>query len=253
MDKSRLLITGIKGLIGRASAPYLARYYTICGLDLGSAGGKYPSRKVNITDSRALLAAFRRFSPIRDVLHLAADPRVDAPWESALSNNIQGTWNVFNAAALTGVRRVVFASSNHVTGGYENGTMALSEQQQPPKISVRNAPRPDSPYGISKLAGEGIARFFFDHQDLEAVCLRIGSVLEEDPPGTHPRHRATWLSHRDLCHLLERSLLAERSFPGFGIYYGVSDNTRRFWRLENARRELGFHPEDDAEQFYRGG
>jgi len=146
---------------------------------------------VNITDSRALLAAFRWFSPIRDVLHLAVDPRVDASWESALRNNIQGTWNVFEAAALTGVRRVVFASSNHVTGGYENGTSALHEQQQPPKISVRDAPRPDSPYGISKLAGEGIARFFYDYQTLEAVCLRIGAVLEEDPPGSHPRQRAT--------------------------------------------------------------
>jgi uronate dehydrogenase len=88
---------------------------------------------------------------------------------------------------------------------------------------------------------------------MEAVCLRIGSVLEKDPPGKDPLHRATWLSHRDLCQLLTRALLAGEAFPGFGIYCGVSENTRRFWKLENAHRELGFHPEDDAEQFYRGG
>jgi nucleoside-diphosphate-sugar epimerase len=141
------LITGISGLIGGIAAPELARHYTVCGLDLEPAEGDFPTLEVDITDARALLAAFRRFSPIRDVLHLAADPRADAPWESVFKNNIQGTWNIFQAASRSGIRRVVLASSNHVTGTYEGAPQVLHKQPIPLNISVKEPPGPMAPTG----------------------------------------------------------------------------------------------------------
>ena len=147
-------------------------------------------------------------------------------------------------AAKYRVQRVVFASSNHVTGLYESEQWS---EAHPACIKHTVPPRPDGYYGISKLCGEGIARYFSECHDVEAVCLRIGTVLKSDDPSKEARHRSTWLSKRDLTELVRRALLAGDTFGGFGIYYGVSNNARRFWDIENARNELGFEPRDDAE------
>ena len=113
-------------------------------------------------------------------------------------------------------------------------------------IHVDMPPRPDSYYGISKLAGEGIASYYYDYFGIESVCLRIGTVLKDDDPTKDLRHRSTWLSHRDLLDLMRKSLTARGRFPGFGIYYGVSNNHDRFWDIQNAMDELGYEPKDDA-------
>jgi hypothetical protein len=78
---------------------------------------------------------------------------------------------------------------------------------------------------------------------MSSICLRIGSVLADDDPTGSLRHRRTWLSHRDLVQLVQKSLQTD---VGFGIYYGVSDNDGRFWSLRNARAELGYQPQDKA-------
>ena len=113
---------------------------------------------------------------------------------------------------------------------------SLHREQDPRKITVNSPLRPDSLYGVGKIFGEALARYYFERFGLEAVCLRIGSVLADDDPAQSARLRKTWLSHRDLVQLVRRSLLADVKF---GIYYGVSNNTGAFWSLANARAELG--------------
>jgi hypothetical protein len=104
--------------------------------------------------------------------------------------------------------------------------------------------RPDSDYGTSKAFGEAVARQYRELYGIEAVCLRIGTVLADDDPRKNKRFLTTWLSHNDLVQLVKKSIRSEN--VKFAIYYGVSNNKGRFWDISNAEKELDFHPQDDA-------
>lgn len=249
MDGQRILITGACGRIGRILEGSLANSFDIRGLDIVSAPSDPHKLVADIVDLEELEGVFRAFSPLTYVIHLAADPRHDADWHSVFKTNIHGTHNVFEGARRFDVKRVVFASSIHVTGAFERDPPTLHMQADRSLISVKDDLRPDGFYGISKIAGEAIARYYFDYHGIEAVCLRIGSVLEPDDPTKNERLLSTWLSHRDLIQLVGNALTADERFPGFGIYYGVSNNTRRLWDISNAEMELGYIPEDDASSF----
>jgi nucleoside-diphosphate-sugar epimerase len=243
MTPPKLLITGCRGLVGRILWANLENDFDLYGLDISPGE---PSNKVFQTDiskTEQVQAVFQRISSLTYVIHLAGDPRADADWDSVLLNNIGGTKNIYEAARLANVKRIVFASSNHVTGAYEGLPPGLHLRQNPEKITVDDPIRPDGFYGVSKAAGEAIARMYFEVYGIESICLRIGSVIREDDPGINPRFGSTWLSHRDLIQLVRKSLSTEASF---GIYYGVSNNAKRFWDISNAEAELGYHPEDDA-------
>jgi NAD+ dependent glucose-6-phosphate dehydrogenase len=221
------------------------------GIDIQAIHGRPHTYRADISNLEQLWLVFKQLPAIQYVIHLAADPRHDADWQSVLVNNIHGTHNVYQAALRKGgVKRIVFASSNHTTGRYEfidgSDEPNLHLQSELTTIDISSALRPDGHYGIGKIAGEAIARYYFDAFGIQSVCLRIGSVTESPGEPSEDRHLSTWLSHGDLVQLIERALLAEKSFPGFGIYYGVSNNTRSFWSIENARRELGYSPKDDA-------
>lgn len=233
-------------MIGRIVRPYLAEHYEVVGLDASAQASDPAVRGADIANLSQVRSVFDGFAPIGKILHLAADPRSDADWESVLWNNVHGTWNVFLAASEIGAERIVFASSNHVTGYYEGKPPTLHEQENLPTIRVSDPIRPDGPYGISKLTGEAIARYFYEESGMEAVCLRIGSVLPDDDPTGQARTLSTWISHRDLNQLVLKALTVEQEFPGFGIYYGVSENSRRFWDISNAKEELGYTPRDNS-------
>jgi uronate dehydrogenase len=163
--------------------------------------------------------------------------------------------NAFEAAREAGVRRVIFASSNHVVGMYENDEPYASivagdyEGLEPARLPLigADAPiRPDGPYGAGKAFGEAAGRYYADMHGLSVICLRIGTVNASDRP-EDPREFATLLTHRDLVHLIRRCLDVPE-LP-FGVFYGVSANTWRFWDIDGARRALGYEPQDDAEQW----
>ncbi len=244
MQLPRLFITGINGLIGTILSKGLERGFDIYGLD---CSGRFSGRivKANIREYDQVAEVFRGLEWFEYLVHLAANPRADAGWDSVLNDNIVGTRNVFEAAREFGVRRVVFASSNHVTGAYEGFAphQHLHEEYEPRLITVEDPIRPDGCYGVSKAFGEALARCYCARWGIEFVCLRIGSVLPDDDPTVSPRFRKTWLSHRDLVQLVEKGLKANLTF---GIYYGVSNNRGAFWDISNARRELGYSPTDDA-------
>ena len=177
------------------------------------------------------------------LIHMAGDPRDDAPWESILKSNIIGLRNIYEMAKRFSVPRVIFASSNHTTGCYEGIPRTLHKQQSPEMITMAHAIRPDGDYGSAKVYGEAVARQFYDLYGIESICLRIGTVREHDDPTRDERHMKTWLSHRDLIQLVQKAI---ESGVGFGIYYGVSNNTGRFWDISNAEKDLGYIPQDNA-------
>jgi nucleoside-diphosphate-sugar epimerase len=243
--KQKALITGSGGLIGGILMNGLADSYELYGLDLRTDARNPNFLQADITQPEQLEAAFERMPSLEYVVHLAGDARVEADWQSAFHNNIGGTKNIYAAAERHGVRRVVYASSNHATGAYEGFPPSLHTREQAGVITTRDAVRPDSFYGVSKIAGEAIARMYYELYGVESICLRIGSVTRDDDPTANPRLRATWLSHRDLVQLVACSLQAG---VAFGIYYGISGNRRRFWDISDAERDLDYHPQDDASQ-----
>ncbi len=241
--KQKLLITGSSGLIGGVLWEGLSGSYELYGLDQRAEPAEDHRFQADITVADQVEAVFDQIPELMYVIHLAGIARVDADWNSAFRVNIGGTKNIYAAAQKHGVQRVIYASSNHATGAYEGFPPSLHMAQQVRLIKVSDPIRPDGFYGVSKAAGEAIARMYYELYGLESICLRIGSVTKDDDPAENPRYASTWLSHRDLLQLVRRSLAADVKF---GIYYGVSNNRRRFWDISDAERELGYHPEDDG-------
>ena len=244
MTSFRVLITGINGLIGTVLRTVLQDKYDLYGLD---ADDPFSDRvlSADISDYGQLVRVIKQFSPLDAIIHLAGDPSVKASWESVLQTNIIGTRNVFESARELQVSKVVFASSNHVTGAYQGFEPKLNMFTKPdvPKISPQDPIRPDSNYAVSKAFGEAVARYYSDRWGIKAICLRIGAVLKNNDPTTQSQNRKIWLSHRDLVQLVEKSLVT--NIP-FGIYDGFSNNKGAFWDINNARAELGYEPQDDA-------
>jgi nucleoside-diphosphate-sugar epimerase len=243
MKHPKLLITGCNGRIGTILMKGLAKRFEIHGIDVKTSKHSEKSIRSDVSNYQRVYDAFRKLRPLLYVIHLAADPRVDAAWESVLKNNIIATRNIFEAAKENGVKRVIFASSNHVTGAYEGIPPTLHQEENPKVVSVADPIRPDGDYASSKAYGEAVARQYFELYGLEAICLRIGNVIADDDPTTDDRNRRTWLSHRDLLQLVEKSLLSKIQF---GIYYGVSANKGRYFDISTARKDLGYNPKDDA-------
>ena len=227
----RILITGAAGEIGGTLRAGLSGVYPLLRLTdvrpLDAAAAGEEILQADLADERALAVAMK---DIDCVVHLGGTPR-EAPWAAILANTIQGTYNVFEAARAAGVRRVVFASSNHTIGYYRVDK----------RVGIEEPPRPDSRYGVSKVFGEALGRLYADKHGLEVACLRIGSFRKE--PGDH-RQLATWISHRDTVQLVQRCIDA----PAFHfiVLYGVSANTRARWHNPHAAF-VGYAPEDDAE------
>jgi len=230
-----LLLTGAAGTLGRVLAPALRPHCQRlllsdlpAAMDLLAPAEGTETRPCDLADAAAVQRLLRG---VDAVVHLGG-VSVEKPFEPILQANIRGLYHLYEAARLAGTRRVVFASSNHVTGCYAQGE----------RISPADPPRPDGYYGLSKLFGEGLASLYFDRYGVESVCLRIGTATPEPPDR---RGLATWISHRDLAALVRASLTA----PGVGflVAYGMSGNARGWWDTGAAWAKLGFQPQDSSE------
>lgn len=229
----RVAITGSSGQVGTLLAPRLTSF-DLRLLDLvppSTGRGEYV--RVDICDTEAMTEALQGSDA---VVHLAGQRRVSASWAELEQPNIVGLVSTFEAAHRAGVGKVVFASSNHVTGMYDR------EQAWPfgPEVPIR----PDSLYGATKAFGEALGRYYSDKFAMSVVCLRFGWVLERPH---NEQARWQWLSPDDLARLVSGAILSD---VRFGIYYGVSNNTQRHWSVENARRDLGYEPADDSEGYF---
>jgi uronate dehydrogenase len=229
----RLLLTGAAGGLGRELRrrlkPHCASLRLSDIADLGAAADGEDLVPARLEDTDAVLGLL---AGVDVVVHLGG-VSTEQPWAPILQANIIGTYNLYEAARKQGVKRIVFASSNHVTGFY----------RQDEVVSPRDPVRPDGLYGLSKAFGENLAQFYFDRYGLESVCVRIGSSFPE------PRDRrmlATWLSYDDL----ERLVVAALHAPvvGCSIIYGMSDNSVTWWDNTPARH-IGYRPRDSSDRF----
>ena len=173
-----VLVTGSAGIVGGVLADRLADRYVLRGFDRRAS--PLPGPIGDLADPAALGAACRG---VEAIVHLAGDPRVDAPWATILQENIVGTAALFEAARREGVDRVVFASSNHVVGQLEvEGAPAIHGGAAGRIIGADEPFRADSLYGVSKAFGETLGRYYSDRHGMRVVCLRIGSVVRDDDP-----------------------------------------------------------------------
>lgn len=246
MELPRLLITGSEGRIGTILMTHLKDVFELFGIDLCIAKPSSNQFKADISNLEQISDVLRTIVPLPYIVHLAGDSRVNSDWQSVLVKNIIGTKNVYEAAKRFGVKRVIFASSNHVTGAYEGFHSHSYALDKPACISVNDPIRPDSDYGTSKVFGEAVARQYYEVHGIESVCLRIGFVHPHDDPTKNDRLRSMWLSHKDLIQLIRKSIFSDVKF---GIYYGVSNNKNCFFDISNSRDEIGYQPEDDSSRF----
>ncbi len=235
----RVIVTGGSGSIGRLLRADMSGRFDCRFLSRADA---------DVTDLAALEDAFAEADA---VVHLAANASVAATFEDLVGPNLVGTYNVFEAARRCGVRRVVFASSNHVMGMYQWDARRFMDPARPVQVAADDPVRPDSLYGATKAWGEALGRMYVERDGLSVVCLRIGWVTEDDgrPPARGMRHeppdvalrgQQMWLSHRDCVSLVEAALTAD---VAFAIVHGVSDNIGRWLSLEEAAL-IGWKPVD---------
>ncbi|GAA1918512.1 NAD(P)-dependent oxidoreductase [Streptomyces sodiiphilus] len=229
-----LLITGAAGGLGTLMRELLPRYgYELRLFDVVPVEGAPDAVIGDLADPAAVRAAVRGSDAI---LHLAGIS-LEAPFGQILRANIEGTYNLYEAARQEGVGRVVFASSNHAVG------FTPWPGKGEPLIPVSAPRRPDTFYGLSKCFGEDLAQLYWDRHGLESVSVRIGACFPE--PNT-VRMLSVWMSPGDGARLFHAALTAQN--VGHTTVYGSSANTRLAWDLSSARA-LGYEPQDDSEKF----
>ncbi|MGZ2748787.1 NAD-dependent epimerase/dehydratase family protein [Burkholderia stagnalis] len=229
----RLLLTGAAGNLGCQLRGALADWADIVRVSdvapLGDAAAHEEVRGVDLADRQAVMALV---DGVDAIVHFGGIS-VDAPFDDLLEANIRGTYNLYEAARKHGVKRIVFASSNHAIGFHPVTEVLDADSPQ----------RPDSLYGVTKCFGEALSRYYFDRFGIETVCVRIGSSFEAPK---NPRMLVTYLSYRDLIELVRCSLLTNR--VGHVVVYGMSDNPVKWWDNTKAGF-LGFRPRDSSEPF----
>jgi uronate dehydrogenase len=230
----KIALSGASGQIGT----FLRKALLARGLPLRSAGGTKPltplvdGEDVMHGDLRDRAVVDRLLDGVDVLIHMAGTS-IEKPLPEIIENNLRGLVEVYEGARRHGVRRVVFASSNHTIGMYP-----VTE-----KLALGCTPRPDGFYGLSKVWGESVAQMYWDLHGVESVNVRIGSCLARP---TEPRHLSTWFGHEDLLHFIDRCIQAPQL--GCLTVWGVSANTRSWWDNRGAEA-LGYHPQQNAEDY----
>lgn len=229
----KILLTGAGGDVGRRLRPMLREAYgAIRVSDRVAPPDLHPSETFVAAELADPEAVARAVDGVDGIVHLGGYS-VEGPWPVLLKSNIEGCYHLFEAARLAGVRRVVFASSNHAVGFYPR------EQTIGPAVPVR----PDSRYGVTKAFGEAVGSLYADKFGLQVTCLRIGNV--GDAP-LDRRRLAIWLHPADLMQLVRIGL--EHPDIHYEVLYGASDNARGWWDNRRAH-ELGYRPRARSEDF----
>lgn len=230
-EYSRLLLTGAEGGLGKVLRPRLKAFAKVLRVsDRVSPQPAQDGEEVVVCDLADKSAVHDLVEGVDAIVHLGGISLEDK-FEPILQSNIVGVFNIYEAARKHGVKRVVFASSNHVVGFYK----------QTDRIDADAPMRPDGLYGISKCFGESLSRFYFDRYSIETVCLRIGSSF---PQVKDRRMLATFLSYDDLVELVRCSLFVPN--VGHTIAFGTSNNSSSWWDNSKAAH-LGFKAKDSAD------
>lgn len=230
----KILVTGAAGTIARVVVESLsAAGHEVVGFDRASPpdGVDVVWHLGDCTDPDAVESVFAA-QPLDAVVHLAGHPdELDLP--GSLTSHVVTTAALLDAMVAHRVSRFVYASSNHAVGRTPRTDL----------VDVAARPRPDTFYGVGKVAAEAVMSLYADRHGIDAVACRIGSFLPE--PLTR-RHLSTWLSPADCVRMVVAAL--ETPSPGFAVLYGISANRDAWWDL-GPGRALGYHPQDDAASY----
>lgn len=227
-----LLITGAAGDVGTHIRRELAGKYALRLSDIRPIKKLAEGETFVLGDAAKLSDMKRATKGVDAIVHMGGFS-VEGPWDVILRANIIGCYNLFEAARLNGVKRILFPTSNHATGFYRRDQ----------KIDHRVYPKPDSRYGVSKVFGEQLGSLYADKYGMEVFCMRIGNV---NPVPVDKRRLSIWISPRDLAQLV--TIGVEHPDIRFEIVYGVSGNRRSWYDNSNAER-LGYRPQDDSEPY----
>ncbi|WP_327237174.1 NAD(P)-dependent oxidoreductase [Streptomyces sp. NBC_01317] len=229
-----VLLTGAAGGLGTLMRGLLPAYgYELRLFDSRPVEGEPDALTADLADKDALREAV---DGVDAIIHLAGIS-LEASFDKILKANIEGTYNLYEAARAAGIPRTVFASSNHAVG------FTPRPQGDDPLIPVDTPRRPDTYYGLSKCFGEDLAQLYWDLHGMETVSVRIGSCFAEP---ASVRMLSVWMSPADGARLFHAALTAED--VGHTVVYGSSANTRLWWDLSGARA-LGYDPQDDSEPY----
>lgn len=264
-----VIVTGANGRVGTALLDHQNLEYKYIPYDRNP----HPDRETIVGDISEYESVKTAFEERDAVVHLAADPNVDAPFESVMQNNIIGAYNCLEACRECELTDVVLASSNHVVGMYEEEfAPELYEIDHDLLLDHNSPPRPDSLYGVSKVFLEALGKFYVEAYEYpkRVYALRIGSVRspEYDNPYSDAekgvaqdnwerdsesyrrevrRMKATWQSRRDAASLIECCL--QNKSVTFDIFYGVSNNDASWFDISHAEKRVNYKPQDSADQW----
>ena len=232
MKKKKILITGAAGDVGTHLRRELQGKYKIVASDLRDLAETFTGQTFKRADISKMPAALRITKGVDAIVHLGGYS-VEGPWQGILNANIIGCYNIFEAARLNGVKRILFPTSNHAVGFYRRDKT----------IDHDIYPKPDSRYGVSKVFGEALGSLYADKYGMQVFCMRIGNV---NPVPIDKRRLSILFTPRDLAQLVTIGI--EHPDIRFEIVYGISKNTRAWYDNSNAYR-LGYKPQDDSEQW----
>lgn len=232
----KVLITGASGKIGQLLVRHLKDRYSLVLTDI-----KEPAEHFGFPFTIADISDFSSIRPLFDsvdtVIHLAADYRREAPWESLLPNNIIGLYNVFEGAHQAGCKKMIYASSINSVDGYPEDI----------QIKTTMPVAPANLYGASKAWGEAVGRFYSDMKGISVYCLRLGAVTDENEPRIKGSKNISWLhmmlTHRDMLNIVDGCLNTNHPFV---MVHGISDNLMKRLDISDTKEKLGYAPQDDA-------
>lgn len=236
MSMKKVLLTGASGKIGSFLVNALADDFQIHPMYRSPVEGIENPVYANLRNFYSLAQAANGMDAI---IHLAGQSWDKDVHKFMLPDNIAGAYNVFEAARQNGVKRIIFASTNHVVGMY------FAEGE---RIAEDVAIRPDTFYAVTKAYGEALGRFYADVHGLSVICLRIGWFLYPEQVGENHSDRHLWISPRDIKQLM--TLCLEAKDIKFEILNAISDNTRQILDVTKAKELLGYAPQDNAETIY---
>ena len=227
----KILLTGASGDIGTRLRKLLKPIYPGLILsDVKTPSDLAPDETFIPADLSKFSEVLNAVNGVEGIIHLGGFS-VEGQWETILNANIIGAYNLYEAARQAGVKRIVFASSNHAVGFYPRKR----------KIGTDVTVRPDSRYGVSKAFGEALGALYSDKHGMIVTCLRIGNV---GPRPLDVRRLSIWISPEDLVQLFRIGL--EHPRIRYEILYGASDNAASWW--DNSRaRALGYRPKGKGE------
>jgi len=234
--KRKVLITGAAGRIGSfITAQWVDRY------DLVLTDIRQPKQTFGFPFHQANLSDFDAVRPLLNgidtVVHLGANPSMEAKWESLLPDNLISTHNVFESAHQAKARRVIFASSVNAVFGYPRDI----------QVKLEMPIRPINLYGATKVWGEGVASSYACSTDLSCISLRFGWVVDRDSPQITLDHEYLDIAftYEDLTLLVAGAIDAPDELK-LGVFQGVSNNQWKRLDITESTRQLGYHPQDDA-------